>query len=248
MEDTASLELSTLFAALSNTVLAAFWAVYHVYSDRQLLLDLTKELGVQVQDGKTEFGKDGAAGEEAEQEKKREKEKGNKDEATPLLSSLVKETIRVHAAAATTRYVTADTTLSSIPSSSFASDDKGYLLKSGSLVVIPTEPVHADPAAWGPDAAAFDPYRFEKQPIGVKTDGSRVNGAAFRGFGGGAHICPGRFLASKGVEDVVSILLRGWELDVVRGDWEVGRGVADDVTEAIRPPDGDIEVWFRRRG
>lgn len=153
----------------------------------------------------------------------------------------------MHSAAATTRYVTTDTTLSSIPSSSSTADDKGYLLKSGSLVVIPTEPVHADPAAWGSDATAFDPYRFEKHPLGIKTDGSRVSGAAFRGFGGGAHICPGRFLALKGVEDVVSILLRGWELYPVRGGWELGKGVADDVTEAIRPPDGDIEVWFRRR-
>lgn len=48
------LELSTLFATLSNTVLATFWAVYRVYSDKQLLLDLTKELGVQVPDEESE--------------------------------------------------------------------------------------------------------------------------------------------------------------------------------------------------
>ena len=242
LEELASLELSTLFAALHNSILAAFWVVYHVYADKQLLRDLRKELGVQVRDKSDKVEKGEAAGEESKSDDEK-----NKDQATPLLTSLIKETLRVHSASATTRYVTTDTTLSSIPSP-LSTEKEGYLLKSGSLVVIPTEHVHNNPSIWGADATTFNPYRFHKHTTGVKIDGSRISSAAFRAFGAGTHICPGRFLAGMGVESLVKILVKGWELDAVSGDWELGMGVANDVSEGVRPPDGDIEVCFRRRG
>ena len=43
------------------------------------------------------------------------------------------------------------------------------------------------------------------------------------------------------------MLVRDWDIKPVEGRWAIGRGVADDVSDAVRPPDGDIEVWATRR-
>ena len=102
-----------------------------------------------------------------------EKREEQGDSRNPTLTSIVKETIRVHTGGATTRYVAKDTTLSSLSSSPLYKS-REYLLKRGSIVVIPTEPIHADTSLWGLDADQFDPYRFYKHANGIKKDGARV--------------------------------------------------------------------------
>ena len=157
IEDIAALEIGTLVAALNNSILATFWAIYHVYLSPKLLEDLRQELGAQTK-------REHTVGEERE-------EQG--DSRNPTLTSIVKETIRVHTGGATTRYVAKDTTLFSLSSSSIYRS-REYLLKRGSIVVIPTEPIHADTSLWGLDADQFDPYRFYKHANGIKQDGARV--------------------------------------------------------------------------
>lgn len=73
------------------------------------------------------------------------------------------------------------------------------------------------------------------------------SGTAFRAFGAGANICPGRFLALGGIERVIEVLVRDWEIKPVSERWTVGRGLADDVSDTVIPPDGDIEVWITSR-
>lgn len=157
IDDIAALEIGTLFAALSNSILAAFWAIYHVYSSANLLGELRQEVCSQTK-GKKILQGDG-------------EEKG--DSRTSLLASIVKESIRLHTGGATTRYATRDTTLSSLSSSS-AYQHREYLLKRGSFVVIPTETLHASTSLWGLSAEQFDPYRFCKHTNGIKEDGTRV--------------------------------------------------------------------------
>ena len=155
----AALELSTLFAAVSNSVLATFWAIYHVYSSQSLLEELRQDLGNQSEREKTVQGEvDGKGG-----------------SRSSIFTSMVKETIRVHTGGVTTRYVAEDTTLSSVSSS-----DREYLLKRGSLLVIPTEPIHANTSLWGLDAEQFNPYRFCKHTNGIKEDGTRVRYVVFQ--------------------------------------------------------------------
>ncbi|KAL8789559.1 MAG: hypothetical protein Q9195_006786 [Heterodermia aff. obscurata] len=234
IEDIAALEIAILSAALSNSIRTTFWVIYHVYSSPNLLQDLRQELGAQT--------------------KREEIAQGERDEKgesrNPILASIVKETIRAHTTGATTRYVARDTALSALSSSS-TNKNREYLLKRGSLVVIPMESIHANTSLWGHDAERFDPHRFCKDTNGLKEDGTRVRltnrATAFRAFGSGANICPGRFLAAGGIERVIEMLVRDWEIKPVKERWEIGRGWADDVSDTVRPPDGDIEVWITRR-
>lgn len=58
-------------------------------------------------------------------------------------------------------------------------------IPAGTLVLLDTFAANADPAAYGPDAARFDPHR--RCPDGLSPWGSS--------FGGGMHLCIGRTLA-----------------------------------------------------
>ncbi|KAI0423629.1 cytochrome P450 [Xylaria sp. FL1042] len=68
------------------------------------------------------------------------------------------------------------------------SDDQ-YLLKKGGMVLMPNEVIHSDEALWGPTARQFNHRRF------LKEGSHRYPVAAFRGFGGGHVLCPGRHFA-----------------------------------------------------
>lgn len=113
---------------------------------------------------------------------------------------------------------------------------------------MPAEPIHTDPEIWGEDAKMFNPYRFLKHTNGLKADGSKVHPAAFRGFGSGATICPGRYLALMEIGSVVAMFVERFEVEPIDGRWEVESGKVDDViSNAIRPPEGDVEVLVTER-
>ena len=155
----------------------------------------------------------------------------------PLLQSAVKEALRLHCAGANERYVKTDTPLL---------HDK-YLLKKGGLVMMPIELLHADTEIWGPDAQDFNPYRFYKHSSGMKSDGSRVSGAAFRAFGSGTTICPGRHLALRETTSLVAMLVAGFDISPLGGQWEVRSGRVNDMDHNIRPPGNVIEIAVTRR-
>lgn len=58
----------------------------------------------------------------------------------------------MHSTGTTTCYVSQDTLIL----------NDMYLFKRGGLAEVPAEISHADTEAWGPDAMAFDSYRFQE--------------------------------------------------------------------------------------
>ena len=80
-----------------------------------------------------------------------------------------------------------------------------FLLTKGATVVVPQGIIHAEEDVWGPDATLFDPYRF-------LPDRRKVPSGAFKGFGGGSFMCPGRHFASTEVLAFVATLVTGFEI------------------------------------
>ena len=114
-------------------------------------------------------------------------------ERCPLLVSTSNEVLRFVGASTSTMIVHEDVYI----------DDR-YLLTKGALVQISATAVHSDPDVWGPNAANFDPERFLKP--------RKVHPSAFRTFGGGSTLCPGRHLASDEILVFTAMFLHSFDV------------------------------------
>ena len=94
--------------------------------------------------------------------------------------------------------------------------DNKYLLKKDATVMTVTPVQHTDVSVWGPTAGSFDHRRFLR---GAST--KRTNPIAFRSFGGGTVLCPGRHFVSTEVLSFVALLLLRFDLKPVskNGKW-----------------------------
>ncbi|KAI1262207.1 cytochrome P450 [Xylariaceae sp. FL1019] len=74
--------------------------------------------------------------------------------------------------------------------------------RKGATVMTVAPAQHTDPSLWSPTAGNFDHRRFLR---GLRR--KRINPAAFRPFGGGTVLCPGRHFVSTEVLSFVALLL-----------------------------------------
>jgi cytochrome P450 len=78
-----------------------------------------------------------------------------------------------------------------------------------------------DPAVY-PDPDRFDGYRFlRKREAGDKTSQFVQSGSEFSVFGGGRHLCPGRFFAANELKLAVAHILLKYDIQLAEG-YEVG--------------------------
>ena len=150
----------------------------------------------------------------------------------PVLTSTWQEVLRFTSYLPQGRTVLEDTML----------EDR-YLLTKGATVLIPSGIIHADTDTWGPDAAVFDPHRF-------MPDRKKAPAAAFRGFGGGSLMCPGRHFAATEVMAFVATMVAGFEIVPKDGKgWTVPeRDTFSPSLGVLKPMDGrDVRIE-RRNG
>ena len=107
------------------------------------------------------------------------------------MMSVFRETLRLIMPAISARFVAEDIIIADT-----------WLLRKGSVVQLAGNVIHFDPKVWGPDCDTFNPDRFLYSPNGSKSnpDGTVSEGkahyvhpSAFRSFGGGSSLCPGKF-------------------------------------------------------
>lgn len=178
-------ELGLLSGLLINTVPVTFWMVAHILSSESLHSAIMSEISNVVEAGD---------GSEAHF---RYIDVSAIKESCPILVSTYREVLRVAGAATATLSVEEDTLL-----------DKRYLLKKGSIVQIPTNSVHADTEVWGSDAGDFNPERFDQSRKSFK----KHHPSAFRTFGGGVGLCPGRHLAMDEVTTFTALVLYTFDI------------------------------------
>ena len=223
VDDTARLEVADMLAILENTMPVAFWMLFYVFSSSSILANLRLEVAKILQNDQsmdTVF---------------RTLDATAMKETCPLLHSIFQETLRHRSCGVSSRMVMEDTLL----------NDR-YELEQGSIIQMPGRVVHDDPAIWGPTVKDFDPQRFLKRSAKEPQE-YKAQPAAFRGFGGGTTLCPGRHLASIEVMCCVAMFAMRYDLDPVCGEWRMPEPKEPNIISSILFPGGDLEVDVRPR-
>ncbi|CZT10341.1 uncharacterized protein RCO7_02893 [Rhynchosporium graminicola] len=223
-DDLASFDIGIIMAATMNSNPGLFWLVSYIYSSPTLLAEIRAEIdAITMHTGPTS------------QNTSREAQIDVTllHSACPLLVSSWQETLRMRAATIPSRIVTADTLLSST-----------YLLKKGSVIQMPCQPMHTSTTTWGPSASTFSATRFLPDTVSMlNKDEKKKRKQAFSPFGGGSVLCPGRYFASSEIMGVLAFLVAGFEIEDVR----VLDAQLQVMSAQIKAPDGDVRVRIKRR-
>jgi cytochrome P450 len=246
-------EVSFLFAGIVNTATTTFWVVLHLFARPDLLNYVRAEL---LAGAVTELD---MGGEKPTRLLDQEALKTN----CPTLMSVFRESLRVGSDFYSTRLVKTDTLLSG-----------RYFFAKDSVVQIAGGVIHADTGIWGASADQFDPVRFiklQQQPSSsarpttltresstsssassVKdSENEKVKGvhpAAFRAFGGGKTLCPGRHFATHEILAFVAMIVLTVDLEAEGG----GKIVVPEKEDGVMPvhilePKTDVRVKVRVR-
>lgn len=204
-------EVSFLFAGIVNTATTTFWTALQVFARRELLAEVRREVG-----------RCGEKGGEGELRLSLERLKT----ACPTLLAVVRECLRLGSDNYSVRLVKTDTELG----------DGQYMLKAGSVVQIAGGVIHADREIWGDNAAVFDHTRFLKMqkttenghsvegkesPQIQQTPPGGVHPAAFRAFGGGKTLCPGRHFAINEILAFVAVIVLTFDIEAADGTGKI---------------------------
>jgi len=211
-------DLSVCYGLLVNTVPCTAWALYHVYSDPLLLAEVRQNIEPLIHQ---------------ENDQVRIINIPEVIAGCPLLSSLVQEVLRVQSTNASGRVVLKDTLI-----------DNTYLLKKDAILLIPSAELHNSKSAWGPTASTFDPARFRKDH--EAQNAHKVPASAYRAFGSGASVCPGRHLGVNEILTVLIMMVVRYDITSIEGDFRMPR-TKSHITTSILTPVEDLKVRIRDR-
>lgn len=216
------LEVGTLIGVLANTIPSMFYTLVHIYSDPGLISDIREELETSGFVGTPEdiSQNPGLLA---------------MPESCPLLYSTWQEVLRVHALGAGARYVLEDIML-----------NETFLLRKGMVVQMPMAVMHSDVAAWGEHVKDFQPRRFLKQDSTSK-GGFKPNFTAYRPFGGGASLCPGRHFVTLEAMALAACMLSRFDVIPVDGQWNIPQQKQESLATNVFPPEKDIRVMIATR-
>lgn len=102
----------------------------------------------------------------------------------------------------------------------------------GNTVLIPSTVQHSSSPAWGDNVHEFYHKRFVKP--------KKHNPVAFRAFGGGATLCPGRHFASTEIMAFACVILLRFDVKPVGSGWDTAG--YKEANAAFRLPKQDIRV------
>ena len=217
-EDIAHFDLNVCLGLLINTVPASCWTLYYVYSQPSLLKEVRAAIAPHIR--------------VSAEDSKRHVNIANVAAQCPLIASIVHETLRLHSVSMSARKVLEDTLL-----------DGQHLLKQGSTVLIPSAEIHTMSEVWGSGSSKFDTRRFCRNDIFE----SKKPTSAYRAFGGGSFLCPGRFFAVNEIIIILVTMVLKFDLvPVERTSW-LWPGNRRSLATSILAPRDDIRVEMQKR-
>jgi len=221
VKDNARFEVGGAIAMLVNTAPPVFWTLLLIYSSPSLLSDLRTELESIMNTTSDENG-----------EVTRSLDITNVKSSCPLLASTYQEVLRFRSMGASVRLVMEDTLI-----------DGKWLLKKDSLVQMPSRVIHTDPSIWGPSVSEFNARRFLRDSSPKTTNTKRPSPQAFRAFGGGTTLCPGRHFATNEILTIVTMFVMRFDMKAVgEGGWVLPTTDKTNIVSTIMEPDVDVEV------
>ncbi|KAF2276822.1 cytochrome P450 [Westerdykella ornata] len=252
-------ELIMLFAVLGNAVPGTFWTVVNLYGRPELLRRVREEVEMNaVVEEEEEDGGEGEGG-----KKRRLIDVARLKSHCPLLVSATRESLRRISNMSSVRLVTRSHTISAP-----GSNQPSYLLQKGTVVQIASGVMHHDEQIWGKDAEDFVAERFINAPsatLGQPKKGESedkttatasitslppsVAPSAYRVFGGGSSLCPGRHFAMSEIVAFVALCVCMFDMEGEEGGVvEVPERDDRRVPLSVMKPVRDVRVRMRRRG
>lgn len=230
-------ELILMFGILGNAVPSNFWLIANIFSRPELLARIREEVQSAVN-----IVEPPSLQTESKANMKCKVNSKTIARSCPLLYSCYRESLRDISLLTSARLVMEDTLLA----------DK-YLLRKGSVIQIAGGVIHHDSKVWGKDADSFNPERF----LTVESQGSQRTGtplpsgvpsAAFRAFGGGTVICPGRHFAQSELMTLTAVLAMGFDIfDVDGGPLKLPAKDDTRIPLSVMKPTFDPSVHIQRR-
>jgi cytochrome P450 len=225
-------ELIMHFAVLGNVVPTTFWLLANLFSRPELLTEVRGEVGKAVTTARSDDGQD-----------IRTIHVDMLKSVAPLLTSCFRENLRMVANMTSVRWILEDTMIA----------DK-YLLKKDSIVQVASGVMHMDEQIWGEDASEFNSRRFvsASESTTEKTATAplpkNVPSAAFRAFGGGSVICPGRHFAQSEIVGYVAVIVMAFNLEKPGGRvFELPTRNNKAIPLAVMKPRDECQVVITRR-
>jgi Cytochrome P450 len=219
LENIARLEAVMGLGILSNTVPTGFWAIFDIYSRPNSLEGIRNEIrqnALSVDSSGLHI-----------------LDLANIRNNCPLLLSSFQETLRLRSNAGQFRVVYEDTTL----------NDR-WLLKKGSVLLMPAATINRNKTAWGSTVEEFDPRRFTK--LSEQAD-KRQKASAFLSFGTSPNICPGRHFATGEILALTAMLILRFDISPVAGSWKEPKTNTKAVAASLSPPMEPLNVAFAER-
>ncbi len=218
MNNKSRLDVVNGHAILANTTPTAFWTLFHILSDPELL----EEVREQVMPLLTAEDVNGTLARTI---------CINKIRDVPILNSILHESLRHHACGTNARIVLEDTML-----------DNRYLLKKNSFIFMPNHSYHFNDAVWGPTVKDFDAGRF------LKGNNSTHHAGAFRGFGGGVNLCPGRFFAMNEILSMCAMFALRFDVKpALEKNWIYPGEDNSNMSFIVNPPKRKVVVSVMER-
>lgn len=152
-----------------------------------------------------------------------------------ILTFTSQETLRHRSCGIGARIILEDTVL----------EDRHFLGKR-LYVMLENCALHLHRPTWAPDSKNFDMRRFVKP-----SDQRKIQRyGAFRGFGGGANLCPGKELATAEVVALVAMFVARFDMLPDAGRWSDPQQDLSNVSLAIAPPRTKVHVqnYCREKG
>jgi cytochrome P450 len=212
LEDMARFEVGNSIAIMVNTVPAAFWTLFLVFSHPGLADEVRAEIDACV--------------ETAPGTNTKTVDITTLKSACPLLLSAYQEALRHRSMGTSVRQVMEDTYLGP------------WLLKKGAMLQMPSRVIHQDTTLWGSDAAEFNPRRF--LPENRQNRPKDVCFRAFGGgktLCPGRHFATNEVLAVVAV-----FLARLDMKPIGTGGWKTPACDNTNVAAVVMEPDVDVEV------
>ncbi|KAF2679764.1 cytochrome P450 [Lentithecium fluviatile CBS 122367] len=222
LPEAAKLEMATSLAMLSSGAITAFWLLFHICSNPEVLEQCRAELAELVST-KTESTADAQV---------KVVDLSLLKKKCPTMIAMLNETLRYHSTLINIKKVDHNTTLAG-----------QYLLKKDAIIMIPGTAVHHDPEIWGPSATTFDHRRLATSEGQKKLQST----LSFRPFGAGSTMCPGRHFSTNVMLSLVAIVLLQFDIKPAEGRWVMPTKWKADLWNAMPKPDADIPVRINPR-
>ncbi|KAH9876533.1 hypothetical protein J1614_003664 [Plenodomus biglobosus] len=223
LDEAAKMEMATSLAMLSSGAITTFWLFFQMLSDAGVMQTVREELLAMTSQQPEDPSK---------VSQPRVLYLNGIKNSCPTLVAMLNETLRFHSTVINIKQVQHDTTLAN-----------QYLLKQNGIVMIPGQSVHRNTDIWGPNAGTFDHRRFMSSDAQKNLSST----SAFRPFGAGASMCPGRHFSTNVILSLVAMVVLQYDVRPLAGDWIAPTKRNADLWNAMPKPDWDVEVRLVKR-